>query len=195
MYGAACYRRNLQHWLEFDHPPSHPLLVSPGLAVADGTEDVIELSSDDEPPVESESKRPRRDDDVSARASSSTSGSTGAELLASLREEREARQAQSQARGNDASAPPPPSLGFHLMTLHRVWVDAGLAPPSANERTVGLEDLLGAPALQGATELHLHNYMIDMVQRQNSNCGTLAPLPCVPYLPCLAELLTRRSSE
>ena len=55
-----------------------------------------------------------------------------------------------------------PQLGWRLNRLHSSWVAAGAVPASANRNSVGLSDLLSASALSGATEVHLHNFMIDL---------------------------------
>ena len=54
-----------------------------------------------------------------------------------------------------------PPFGFRLSALNECWVNAGLVTPAANESTVSLSAMLGPAALAGATELHIHNYMID----------------------------------
>ena len=147
-YGAACYRRNPQHRAEYSHPTS--LGASSSTAPnRPQVAEVIELgdtTEEDEPALDQSPKRARLADKCEDAASNS--------LLSSLRREREARHPP-------ASTPALP-LGFQLTKLNDAWVDAGLVSHAANTSTIDLQAMLGPSALQGATELQLHNYMIDL---------------------------------
>lgn len=61
-----------------------------------------------------------------------------------------------------STALPGPKLGFHLSTLHRAWIEAGLVGRRCNEGTLSITDLLSADSLCGCTELHIVNFMIDV---------------------------------
>jgi tyrosyl-DNA phosphodiesterase-1 len=84
--------------------------------------------------------------------------------------------------GDAAAAAPQPSrtprLGFQLDRLHSAWVGAGLVPPAANSDTFSIRDALSASALAGATQLHIHNYMIDL-DLLVSECPAVATVPIV----------------
>ena len=71
-------------------------------------------------------------------------------------------EARKRSRTAPPAAAPPAPLGWQLNTLHSGWVEAGLVPERANDGTCALTDLLSADALRGVTELHMHNFMIDL---------------------------------
>jgi hypothetical protein len=79
----------------------------------------------------------------------------------------------SDSRG--AAARLGPKLGFHLSTLHRAWIEAGLVARRCNEGTLSITDLLSADSLCTCTELHIVNFMID-VRRWLPITSPLAPL-------------------
>ena len=59
------------------------------------------------------------------------------------------------------------NLAWKLNKLDSRWFSSTSATqarvrPSANSDTVGLADLLAASELRGASEIHLHNFMIDL---------------------------------
>ena len=58
---------------------------------------------------------------------------------------------------------PAPTLeepAWRLNRLGDTW--ARLVPAEANTSTAGLRDLLSHSELEGATEVHLHNFMVDL---------------------------------
>ena len=86
------------------------------------------------------------------------------------------RSKMADAAGMSGStALPGPRLGFHLSTLHRAWIEAGLVARRCNEGTLSITDLLSADSLCGCSELHIVNFMID-VRRWLPITSPLAPL-------------------
>ena len=86
------------------------------------------------------------------------------------------RSKMHDAAGMSGSAAlPGPKLGFHLSTLHRAWIEAGLVARRCNEGTLSITDLLSADSLCGCSELHIVNFMID-VRRWLPITSPLAPL-------------------
>ena len=102
---------------------------------------------------------------------------TGHRFISGSSNKRPHEQAVSGGKGSGVAAVQSP-LAFQLDRLHPSFVGAGLVPPEANESTFRLRDALNAPALAGATEVHLVNYMIDLdlIVRE---CPAIARVPCV----------------
>ena len=145
-YGLSCYRKSLEHWQEFDHPPDHAFILpsSAGAACLKRPQQVIDLSDDDDDDTDSAPAK-RQNASNSTSATTTASATESNHLLANLRREREERH----------GAPPigatthEPTFGFRLSALNECWVNAGLVSPVANESTVSLSAMLGTAALAG----------------------------------------------
>ena len=95
----------------------------------------------------------RRTEVADGAAASAASASATAATAATAAGAATAAAAASAATAATAAAP-----AWRLLTLDPRWG----ASPAAQAETVGLAALLSADELRGATELHLHNFMIDL---------------------------------
>jgi len=108
------------------------------------------------PPDESSSRGPGEGTSSSSSPPPKRSrGSDEAEQAAAA-----ASEAEQVATSNGVPPSAPPPLGFALTRLDGAWVSAGLVPARANHHTVSLAELLSPAVLEGALELHLHNFLV-----------------------------------
>ena len=145
LFGQRCYRHNLAHWREYDHP-NHPFLgmfhpEHPPPAEAKDLESSAAGST---------SKRPRRETPVIIDVDAEVIDVDADESVV--------------ARTNDQPQRPTssPRLAYRLNTLDEEWVRANRVDSAANAHTVSLRDLLSDFELEDCLELHLHNFMIDL---------------------------------